>query len=405
MSLPKHFRLTFSHGSPWINAYLLKYSKKLAFKDALSVSTKLQKSIEKINKAIEKDGLPSNLHLAYVHPKVQTGVFLKPTSAPIKGGSFIGIYTGHYELVDSEIMTGTSYAYDVAQDLTLKKDELKHFARYEAEKRADKDYSIQTNALEMGNFTRYINHTSLAPNIEAVVSKLSDGRLEIILFALHTIKPGEQLLSCYGGQYWKALGVIPNDMKPDTYLLTKGLKAKLSNPIKSLPEKQKTLLMPLRNAVLDIPENVENRPLVKALTKKAPRMNKKEQKEISDFEDFVLERGIPRKWQITPLNGNLKISLKAGEKPIRKNKLIGSLSGSLSLKSSSCSFLIDENKKPKLFLDCKKESNFLSRAPRDSKKSNLALKIGFDKELDSLVILVFATKTIHPKDFLVFSEM
>ncbi len=268
MAIPKHFRLTSSKGSAWIQSYLLKYSKKLPRKDALKVDAKLLKEIEKVNEEIEKTGLPSNLLLAHVHENVATGVFLNPKSKPIKAGTFIGIYTGLYELVESAIQTGTSYAYDVAQELTLKKSELRHVVRHHTEEVDEKDYSIQTNAFEMGNFTRYINHTSLNPNIEAVVSKFPDGRMEILLFALHPIQPGDQLLSCYGGQYWQVLDFIPDDMNPDTYTLTPSLKVKLSNPLPALSPKQKALLIPLRNVSIETPPDLEKHPLMKTLRKK-----------------------------------------------------------------------------------------------------------------------------------------
>jgi hypothetical protein len=405
MAIPKHFRLTSSKGSAWVQSYLLKYSKKLPRKDALRVDDKLLKEIEKVNEEVEKTGLPSNLQLAHVHANVATGVFLKPTSRAIKAGTFIGIYTGLYELVESAITSGTSYAYDVAQELTLKKNELRHVVRHHTKTDEEKDYSIQTNAFEMGNFTRYINHTSLDPNIEAVVSKFPDGRMEIVLFALHSIQPGEQLLSCYGGQYWQVLDFIPDDMNPDTYLLTPSLKVKLSNPLPALSPKQKTLLIPLRNVSIETPIELDKHPLMKALRKKLPSTAQKQRKALTAFEDIVLERGIPRKWQISSSKSGVKVTLKEDEKIIKKNELIGVIAGTFSLKDSSSSFLLAQNKKAKLFLDCKKESNFLSKLTSSPKTSNVSLKMYFDDEEDSPMLLAFASKPIHPKDSLVLGEL
>ena len=403
MPIPTHFKLIFSKGSPWISSYLLNYSSQLPFSEALQVSSKLHKNILRVNKEIEKHGLPKNLHLGYVHPKVKSGVFLKPNAQPIKAGAFIGIYTGLYELVESDITTGTSYAYDVAQNLTIHKKNLHHVVRPQEDKKEKKEYSIQTNALEMGNFTRYINHSSLAPNIEAIVSKLPDGRMEILLFALHDIHPGEQLLSNYGGQYWKALKVIPNDMKADTYLLTPGFKIKLSNPIAPIPAKHKSILMSLRNVLVHEPSPTSS--FTKSLKAQIPSVSKKQKKEIDAFEEIVLEQGIPRKWKFSIQKDLIKVSLKTGEKIIRKNDCIGLIAGTFSFLPSKHSFLVAKKKKTQLFLDFSKESNFLSHIPRDSKKGNVTLRLRFDKEENTPILLAFASQTIRPKEELILNDI
>lgn len=397
MIIPKEFREPFSKGSPWITAFLLKYSSKLPSSEALKVSSSLYKEILRVNEEIEKYGLPQNLYAAHVHPNVQTGIFLKPDSPPIEVGDFIGIYTGVYELVESDITTGTSYAYDVAQNVRLKKEEKKHVLNAHHK---NNEYSIQTNAIPAGNFTRYINHTSSEPNIEAIVSKLPDGRMEILLFALHPIEPGEQLLSCYGGLYWKALGFIPDDMTPDTYILTPSLKVKLQNKIKPFTPQQKEILTPLRNVLVHLPKSFEKSVFFKPLKKKLPSLGKKQKKEIDAIEEIVLERGIPRNFQISCQKGKVKFSLKKGEKTIKKNTLIGTISGTFSFKKSSSGFLLAEKDEKKLFLDCSKETNFLSHIPLDLKKSNLSLKLYFDKEENSLSLLVFASKAIKEGDLL-----
>jgi len=402
MIIPKKFRQLFSHGSPWLDSFLLKYSSKLPSTECLKVSSKLYKEILRVNKEIEENGLPFNLYAAKVHPNVKTGIFLRPDSPPISTGTFIGIYTGIYELVESDITTGTSYAYDVAQGISLKKNEKKHVLN---PRRKDDDYSIQTNAIQAGNFTRYINHTSLAPNIEAVISKLPDGRMEILLFALHEILPGDQLLSCYGGQYWRALGFIPNDMKPDTYVLTPSLKVKLESPVKSLSPQHKKILTPLRNVLVHMPISLEKNPLIKVLSKKLPRLTKKQKKEMDLFEELILERGLPRKFEISLQKGKFNVFLKANEKQIRKNELIGLIAGTFSLKSSSCSFLVAEKDKHCIFLDCTKESNFLSKLPCDLQKGNLSLKLFFDKEEQCPVLLVFANRTIKSGEKLIFKGL
>ena len=83
------------------------------------------------------------------------------------------------------------------------------------------DYSIQTNAVNAGNFTRYINHSSVNNNIEAITKKMPDGTIEVCLFTCKTIRPGEQLLSNYGGLYWVVLPILPEPVTPRSYMLSK----------------------------------------------------------------------------------------------------------------------------------------------------------------------------------------
>lgn len=382
-------------GSPEISSILFNHSSKLSFNEVFHVSQKLYKKILKVNREIEREGLPKNLKLAYVHSYVKTGVFLKTTSKPIEEGTFIGIYTGRYELVELDSATGVSYAYGVAEDIRLTTKYQHLISKKQGEK---KRYSIQTNALEMGNFTRYINHSSLEPNIEAILSKLPDGRLEILLFAFRKINPGEQLLSNYGGEYWKALEIIPNDMKADTYLLTSESKVKLSNPIPSLPIKYKNEIMPLRNVLVHTPSSSK---ILKDLKEKIAPLSKGMKKEISIFEDMVLEQGLPRKWKISSQNGSFSIILKSTEKSIRKNRCLGFVSGAFSHLPSKQSFLVAEKRNQKLFLDTSKESNFLSRLPECPSKGNVIFRLLFDEEKNLPLLVAFAAKTIRPKDKLV----
>ena len=256
----------------------------------------------------------------------------------------------------------------------------------------------------MGNFTRYINHTSLAPNIEAVLSKLPGGKLEVLLFALHTINPGQQLLSSYGGLYWKALGIIPDDMTPDTYLLTPALKVKLSNPIKKTSAQHKKELMTLRNIRVHLPLALENHSLIKALKKQIPKMSKQQKKNIDTFEDFVLELGLPRKWQLSLKKGVFNVSLKENEKTIRKNTFIGFIPGSFSLKPSSQSLLVASQKNINLFLDYSTENNFLSKLPTDTLKENINLLLVFDEDENTPVFLAFASKAIRANEDLILKK-
>lgn len=405
MNIPEHFRLPFSEGSSWYEDFLLKYSSKLPRKEALQVSARLYKDIQRVSKEIELRGLPSNLYLAHVHPKVNTGVFLKPDAKPIPAGTFIGVYTGLYELVECDITEGTSYAYDVAQGVRIKKTDFKHVLNPKEPWARDTEYSIQTSAIKKGNFTRFINHSSLETNIEAIVSKLPNGRMEILLLALRAIQPGEQLFSNYGGQYWKALNIIPNDMRPNTYILTPNLKVKLANPIKPIAASHQKILLPLRNVLVNIPEEVESHPLFKAVKKQLPNISQKAKKEVDAFEEIVLEKGLPRKFSIAANQGKLKVTLKKNQDPIAKNTCIGLIAGTFSLNpSKKRSFVVAQGKKGTLSLEASEESNFLSHLPCKDTQSNLNIRFVWDDEEDYPVLLVFAARKILPGEQLVLSN-
>ncbi len=404
MDVPDQFRLLFSEGSSEIEALLLQYSSKLPKKEAFQVSPTLYKKIERVNNQIKKHGLPPNLQLAYVHPNVQTGVFLKPDAKPIKSGTFIGIYTGRYELVPSDITTGTSYAYDVAQHLCLSPKQFAFATLQRRPYKKDEEYSIQTNALKTGNFTRYINHSSFAPNIEAVVSKLPSGRIEILLFALHAIMPGEQLLSNYGGQYWKALEVIPDDMEADTYLMNNHLQAKLANPMPSLSAPHRKFLMPLRNIVVHISLEKSCKALTAFLEKNTnvPKVSSEQKKEIDLWEEEVLEKGLPRKWKLKLVKGKCRLSLKPKEKSLPPDTFLGVLAGSFSL--SPQGFLVAAKGNDRLYFDGTAEGNFLSYLPI-SDNGNVSLKLYFDEEEEMPLILAYTKKKITTKDTLSICPM
>src|SRR3989338_9087025 len=97
MSIPKKFRLPFSEGPPWIIKILEMHATKAPSSTFEKTSAALYKKILQVSKHVEEVGLPPHLHLAYVHPDLQMGVFLKPTEKAIPAGTLIGVYTGLYQ--------------------------------------------------------------------------------------------------------------------------------------------------------------------------------------------------------------------------------------------------------------------------------------------------------------------
>ncbi len=397
MKLPEKFKLLFSKGTPWVEKFLHQYVKKLSSSEAFKVSKKFYKEITKINEAIIASDLPVNLELAHVNPQVHTGVFLKPDCKAISSGTLIGVYTGSYELVPGDLSSCNSYAYDVAQEITLKKDELKEVSRHEKPLDTHQEYSIQTNALETGNFTRFINHSSLRPNIEAVVGKLPDNKIEILLFALHKINPGEQLLSNYGGHYWKALHIIPTDMAPSTYMLDDSHKANLVNLIPPTPQEILSALLPLRNNSIQIPDNILSTSILKKLKKEIPVFSERYRKKIEEWENTAVERGIPRHFFLVSQKKKWSI---CSEKAFGKGSFLGAFAGTLSSKKTAHSLELAKTTKAQLFLDLEKEGNCFALLEETASNGNTYIRPAYDKDTDTFYLLLFSAKKIAPGDSL-----
>lgn len=395
VKVPAKFKLAFSEGIEWIEQFLHSYAKKLPKSEAFCVSKKLYNQILKHNEHVLSSGLPPHLHLAYVHPKVKTGVFLKPEEKPIKVGALIGIYTGAYQLVPESLGTNTSYAYDVATGIHVPKDALQHVLYAEKDPSTKEEYAIQTNAFPKGNFTRFINHSSLQPNIEAVVSKFPEGRIEILLFALKEIKPGEQLLSNYGGQYWKALDIIPSDMIATTYKLNAEGKSKLNCKIADPSKAVITKLLTLRNAIPTLPDKLKD--LVTKSKKTCSKLSKKDENRVEAFEEIMLEKGLPRcfEWNASCT----KLRLKKQEKAIPKNGWIGILGGTFTLQKANTAIALIQIGKKTLLLDLAKETNSFALCKQEL-DGNMGIHLVYDEERETLLPLLFATKKIKPGDTL-----
>jgi hypothetical protein len=395
MTLPKKFKLLFSEGAPKVEELLHHYVKKLPSSGALKATKKLLKEVSKVSEGITASDLPTNLELALVNDQVDTGVFLKPDYKSISAGTLIGVYTGIYELVPADLSSCNSYAYDVMQEIRLKKSELKNVTRHDKPLDTEQDYSIQTNAIKTGNFTRFINHSSLQPNIEAIVTKFPDSKIEILLFSSRKINPGEQLLSNYGGHYWKALHIIPTDMSPSTYMLNSSHKAYLANRI--LPTSPKIIesLLPLRNGSTETSDKIFSTSIFKKFKKKISPLAKKYLTKTEEWENTIVERGLPRDLSLTSKKKEYFIS---PESPLRKGSFIGALAGNLSLKKTSHCIALAKTTRTELFLDLSKETNALSLLKEDQTDSNVYIRPMFDKDTDTLHLILLTSKEIAPGD-------
>ncbi|MBM3206997.1 MAG: SET domain-containing protein [Chlamydiae bacterium] len=399
--LLKKFHLIFSSGPKEIIKHLQAYSKKLRSIDCPKASKDLLKRIDKYQSDLKTYGIPPFLELKEVNEYMQTGVFLKPDAKGIKKGSFIGIYTGEYEIVLETETKGNHYAYDVAPGISIQKGLLK-FVRSKGKNLSTKEkYSIQTNAVNKGNFTRYINHSSVDTNIEAMTRKLPDGTIEVCLFTTKKILPGEQLLSSYGGQYWSVLPIIPEPIYAKSYTLSSdGKIIKNEIPIEGRANFNDPKLIDLRNAlelgIDELPNGLKRTTSYKKIKEVPPSLDKK----IEQFEDEILERGMPLNLELIScssiLHFDLILSKKA--KKIKKGSFVGVYGGRWNLSEKPLSHDIQSGIKYKdkhLVLRQDKSFNF-SKMISSSEHGNLKTSLYKRSDRNELILVISALRDILP---------
>lgn len=155
------------------------YVDEVIFSDEVSQETMIQycRSIPSkfVNWSLDVDFLKNNiqieenLEVRLVNSKIGYGVFAKKA---IPNGCFIGEYTGVLRT-----MLLSDYAFGF------------HHGG-----------SIGVDALEKGNFTRYINHNTKGNLIVYVCAKKKS--CHIVFFTNRFIRKGEQLTYNYGPDYW-----------------------------------------------------------------------------------------------------------------------------------------------------------------------------------------------------------
>ncbi len=399
------FSLQVSQGHHEIESLLKNYSKKQKPSNLPRATKALVKKIEKYKSELSKNGIPPFLAVAKVNEFIQTGVFLKPDAKALKAGEFIGIYSGELEIVFATETQDNHYAYDVATNIKIKKHHLP-LVRSKG-KKADikEDYSIQTNAAKTGNFTRYINHSSVDTNIDAMTKVLPDGSVEVCLFTKKRIRPGEQLLSNYGGMYWAVLPIIPEPVFANSYILNKeGKVIKKQKKDLSHPSDIHPLLRTLRHP-LELDTDDLQRSFASFLFKKkikllSPSLITK----IESFEDDILERGLPLRYEIVKDNTatHFGIKLKKQEKAIKKGAFIGVFGGKWCAIDHAASDKINAgftHKHLHLYLDPQENGNFTRLIPftEDGNVKAVLHKKAGTKEL---YIILTALREIKVDDLL-----
>jgi hypothetical protein len=189
-------------------------------------SDKRLREMAAVCQMIAKQGLPKRFICKKLPHKLGHGIFLARDEKPIMRYEMIGPYAGEVSIVQENAPDDTGYAFSPISRFHLTKEEQAYFdpkARYHARRL----YSLKLDALNKGNFTRFINH-SIKPNVAACTFSTANGDrhglepmpIEIVYIAKKTIHPGEQLLICYEeeeGSYWGALGIKAYPMDPKTF--------------------------------------------------------------------------------------------------------------------------------------------------------------------------------------------
>lgn len=191
------------------------------------LSKKELKDLNSVSQKIKKFKIPKYLICKKLNKELGYGIFLHPNAAPILKGSLIAPYTGEVSLVPQNDPDDSAYAFSLASDIHLKKEEqllLDKKRRFHPRRL----YNLKLDASKNGNFTRYINHSE-KPNVIAYLVEMQPDNadsmaapLEIVYFAKKDILPKEQLLVSYeeGGKYYWNAKMKPFPMTPKTFELT-----------------------------------------------------------------------------------------------------------------------------------------------------------------------------------------
>lgn len=174
------------------------------------------RGLRDFNKKCGSNGIPSNLSLAKVDDRVGFGVFLNTDASPILRDNLVGMYTGKLTLTCSKADLGP-YVFHIGNCSKTSA----VYQKWLEKNPSSKQPRISIDAQEVGNYTRFINHSdSDKANLRFEFARYIDSQTEkfaILLKAKKEILPGQQLLYDYGPLYWG--NKRPADVSPSTYML------------------------------------------------------------------------------------------------------------------------------------------------------------------------------------------
>lgn len=134
------------------------------------------------------DEYTSSVEIRYIDPKWKYGLFANRT---LSKGKVIGVYAGEFNFgyTKEEIKKGWKKGLDLAEYL------------FEFPETPFKSFAI--DGAKIGNYTRYINHsTSEAANVSSV-EFFYKGKCYVVFVTDKHIEKGEQFFYDYGPTYWK----------------------------------------------------------------------------------------------------------------------------------------------------------------------------------------------------------
>lgn len=199
-------------------------------RDEIKSLTKAEvNKLERVITVTAETGAYPGVEICALEAGLGKGAFLNLTSPSIPKGSILGMYSGEYKLfqIDHLADADLSYAFELTEIICLDETEhLKFFPNLETYT-DNGDYVIYCDALEKGNWTRYLNHADLSANCEAQLVRYkptnslgnSIEQWIVLVTASKKINPGEQLLLNYGKNYWKKYGIVPSVVNPRTLML------------------------------------------------------------------------------------------------------------------------------------------------------------------------------------------
>lgn len=164
---------------------------------------------------------PHGMLVCKINDSVGCGLFLNPKAAPIKAGTFLGLYAGKISITSMESPSPSRFILTLFPEVELELSEQREINEQDPSK--DNLYYIDIDAAEKGNFTRYFNHAKMA-NVTWRRVQLPNGTFQIGFFASKEIFPGRQLLIDYGKGYWESIGINPTPITDQTYTLNHDLK-------------------------------------------------------------------------------------------------------------------------------------------------------------------------------------
>jgi hypothetical protein len=163
-------------------------------------------------------GIRPNLAVSKINDKIGNGVFLRPDARSIPEGTFIGVYSGEFQISHAKEIIESPYLFTVLSDLELDKSEIDLI---EGGSHCETNhFYIEVDGKKRGNFTRSLNHTSQElSNLEVRYIKMRDGSVQIGIWTKKRVLPGEQLLLDYKADYWQSMNIKPSIVTPSTYKL------------------------------------------------------------------------------------------------------------------------------------------------------------------------------------------